>query len=386
MVMWFLVLLGFLVALLLVGLAAAQKLDRQRDEHLAVLNKLKESENRLRAIIESEPECVKLLDAEGRLIEINPAGLTLVDACCAEDVIGKSIYDTVSPEYLDIYKEQVRRVFAGESVAFEFRVITLRGREAWHQSHACPLRDANGKIIAYLSVTRDVTVHKQAEDQAQRHQTELARVARMSAIGEMATGIAHELNQPLAAIANFAKGSVRRLQADNLTHEETRSVLHDIGTQAERAGEVLRHIRDFARKRNSLPRLVYMNALIASAARLTEHEIRQHGVTIALDLNDSLPAVNADPIMVEQMLCNLIRNAVEAMTQAGSPQRRIVIRTYPSDAGGIEVEVSDSGPGMSEEVAQQVFDQFFSTKPEGMGMGLSISRSIIETYGGRLWL
>ncbi|MBI5862790.1 MAG: PAS domain-containing protein [Rhodocyclales bacterium] len=385
-VIWFWGVLGLLLVLLFVALAVVRKRDTRHAEFLALLAKLKESENRLRAIIEAEPECVKLLDAEGRIIEINPAGLALVDACCPEDVLGQSIYDTVAPEHIENYKEQVHRVFSGESVAFEYRVLTLGGREAWHQSHACPLRDANGKIIAYLSVTRDVTVHKQAEDQAQRHQTELARVARMSAIGEMATGIAHELNQPLAAIANFAKGSVRRLQAGNLTHEETHSVLHDIGTQAERAGEVLRHIRDFARKRNSLPRLVHMNALIASAVRLTEHEIRQHGVTIALDLNDSLPAINADPIMVEQMLCNLIRNAVEAMTQAGSTQRRIVIRTHPSDAGGIEVEVSDSGPGMSEEVAQQVFDQFFSTKPEGMGMGLSISRSIIETYGGRLWL
>jgi len=386
MAMWFLGLLGFLVALLLIALAAAQKLDKQRDEHLVVLGKLKESENRLRAIIESEPECVKLLDAEGRLLEINQAGLSLVDASCADDVIGKSIYDTVAPNYVDFYKDQVRRVFAGESVVFEFRVVTLRGRETWHQSHACPLRDANGKITAYLSVTRDISLNKQAEEQEQRHQAELARVARLSAIGEMATGIAHELNQPLAAIANFAKGSVRRLQAGNLTHAETHSVLDDIGTQAERAGEVLRHVRDFVRKRNSLPRPLQINTLIVSAARLTEHEMRQHGAAISLVLDDSLPTVNVDPIMVEQMLCNLIRNALEAMAQADSPQRKIVIHSRRAGDGSIEVETVDSGPGMAEDVAQRVFDQFFSTKPEGMGMGLSISRSIIETYGGRLWV
>lgn len=385
-VIWFWGLVGLLLVLLVIALAIVRKRDIRHDEFVSLLDRLKESENRLRAIIESEPECVKLLDAEGRLVEINPAGLSLVDACCLEDVIGKPIYDTVAPEYVDIYKEQVHRVFAGESVAFEFRVITLSGRETWHQSHACPLRDASGRIAAYLSVTRDISMRKQAEDQAQRHQAELARVARMSAIGEMATGIAHELNQPLAAIANFSRGSIRRLQADNLTHEEIRSVLDEISIQAERAGEVLRHVRDFARKRNSLPRPVQMNTLIASAARLTEHEVRQHGATILLELDDSLPAANVDPIMVEQMLCNLIRNAVEAMAQADSPQRRIVIRTCQSSDGCIEVETSDSGPGISEDIVQRVFDQFFSTKPEGMGMGLSISRSIIETYGGRLWV
>lgn len=385
-VIWFWGVLGLLLVLLFVALAVVRKRDTRHAEFLALLARLKESENRLRAIIEAEPECVKLLDAEGRIIEINPAGLALVDACCPEDVLGQSIYDTVAPEHIENYKQQVRRVFSGEAVVFEYRVLTLSGREAWHQSHACPLRDADGRIIAYLSVSRDITLHKKAREQEQRHQAELAGAARLSAIGEMATGIAHELNQPLAAITNFSRGSIRRLQAGNLTYDEIRSVLDEIATQAERAGEVLRHVRDFACQKNSFPRPVQMNTLIASAVHLMGHDIHQNGVTIALNLDEELPAVTADPVMIEQMLCNLIRNAVEAMTQANSPQRRIIIRSRRSDDGGIEVETSDSGPGMSQGVAQRVFDRFFSTKPDGMGMGLAISRSIVEAYGGRLWI
>lgn len=368
--LWFWGIVGLLLVIAFVAMTVAHRYDRRHGEIKELLDRLKESENRLRAIFEAEPECVKLLDGDGRVIEINPAGLALVDARCAADVVGKSIYDTVAPEFIDTYKAQVRRVFAGESVVFEYRVLTLSGREAWHQSHACPLRDAHGQIIAYLSVSRDISLRKQAEEQARRHQAELARVARLSAIGEMATAIAHELNQPLSAIANFARGSVRRLQDGNLNNADMRSVLAEIAAQSERAGEVLRHVRDFARKRNALPRPAQINELIGSAVRLTEQEVREHGAIIMLELANDLPAVEVDPIMVEQMLCILIRNAIEAMAQAGSPQRSIVIRSRRSAQDGIEVATIDSGPGMSEEVARQVFDQFFSTKPEGMGMGL----------------
>ena len=189
-----------------------QRVREKEAEHQGMLDRLQENENRLRAIIESEPECVKLQAADGTVLEINPAGLALVGAERPEDIIGRKIFTVVAPEYRDYYRENMRRVFEGESVVYEFKSITLKGRTAWMESHAVPLRDARGNIYALLGITRDITEHKWAEEQARRHQTELARVARLSTMGEMATGIAHELNQPLSAIANFARGCLRRLR------------------------------------------------------------------------------------------------------------------------------------------------------------------------------
>ncbi|MCF8183652.1 MAG: PAS domain S-box protein, partial [Polynucleobacter sp.] len=187
---------------------AERKISEKESNHESILDRLQENEYRLRTIIESEPECVKLQAEDGTVLEINPAGLRLVDANQPADIIGRKIYTVVAPEYIDIYRENMRRVFAGEAMVYEFRAITLKNRIAWMETHAAPLRDARGNIYALLGITRDITEHKQSEEQARRHQTELARVARLSTMGEMATGIAHELNQPLSAIANFARGCI----------------------------------------------------------------------------------------------------------------------------------------------------------------------------------
>jgi two-component system sensor kinase FixL len=194
-----------------------RRLDEKESRHETVLDRLQENEFRLRTIIESEPECVKLQAEDGTVLEINPAGLRLVDANQPADIIGRKIFSVVAPEYFDIYRENMRRVFAGEAVVYEFRAITLKNRVAWMETHAAPLRDARGNIYALLGITRDITEHKQAEEQARRHQTELARVARLSTMGEMATGIAHELNQPLSAIANFSRGCIRRLRSGGMS-------------------------------------------------------------------------------------------------------------------------------------------------------------------------
>lgn len=183
-----------LVVMLLRLREAEQRVRDKESQHQGILDRLQENEYRLRTIIESEPECVKLQAADGTVLEINPAGLRLLDAGRPEDIIGTKIYDVVAQEYKDIYRENMRRVFAGEAVVYEFKSITLKGRTAWMETHAVPLRDARGAVYALLGITRDITEHKWAEEQGRRHQTELARVARLSTMGEMATGLAHELN------------------------------------------------------------------------------------------------------------------------------------------------------------------------------------------------
>ncbi len=378
---------GALIGLAVMLLRLREAEQRARDKettHQAVLDRLQENEYRLRAIIESEPECVKLQAADGTVLEINPAGLKLVDAERPEDFIGKQIYCVVAPEHQVLYRENMQRVFSGEAVAYEFKLITLKGRTCWMETHAAPLRDARGTIYALLGITRDITEHKQAEEQARRHQTELARVARLSTMGEMATGLAHELNQPLSAIANFARGCIRRLRNGGADPSGLIEPLEEVCEQAERAGEIMRHVRDFVRKSEPRMSAVDINQVVRSVVKFSELEARQHNSIVSLDLAPAQPRVWADAIMIEQVICNLVRNAVEAMAEARSPRREVMIRTLPHGENAIEIEIVDTGPGIDGTVIDQVFDQFFTTKSEGVGMGLSISRSIVESHGGSI--
>jgi len=376
-----LIVLGVVVARLR---GAERKIEERESSHESVLDRLQENEYRLRTIIESEPECVKLQAEDGTVLEINPAGLRLVDANQPADLIGRKIYSVVAPEYIDIYRENMRRVFAGEAVVYEFRAITLKNRVAWMETHAAPLRDARGNIYALLGITRDITEHKQAEEQARRHQTELARVARLSTMGEMATGIAHELNQPLSAIANFSRGCIRRLRAGGMSPLELIEPLEEVCDQAERAGDILRHVRDFVRKSEPHLKPMDVNQIVRAVIKFTEHEARQQRTLVRLNLDPQLPKVAADAIMIEQVMVNLVRNAIEAMSEANSPRREIAIQTRLLESDSVEIEVADTGPGIDGSLIDQVFDQFFTTKPEGVGMGLAISRSIIESHGGRV--
>jgi two-component system sensor kinase FixL len=361
-----------------------RRLDEKESRHETVLDRLQENEFRLRTIIESEPECVKLQAEDGTVLEINPAGLRLVDANQPADIIGRKIFSVVAPEYFDIYRENMRRVFAGEAVVYEFRAITLKNRVAWMETHAAPLRDARGNIYALLGITRDITEHKQAEEQARRHQTELARVARLSTMGEMATGIAHELNQPLSAIANFSRGCIRRLRSGGMSPQELIVPLEEVCEQAERAGDILRHVRDFVRKREPRLKSLDVNQIVRAVVKFTEHEARHQCTHVRLNLDPLLPKVAADAIMIEQVIVNLVRNAIEAMTEVIPSRREIVIQTRLFESDSVEVEVADTGPGIEGGLIDQVFDQFFTTKPEGVGMGLAISRSIIESHGGKI--
>lgn len=364
--------------------AAQQRVLGQEAEYQQVLDRLKENDLRLRTIIETEPECVKLQTADGILLEINPAGLRLMGADQPEDIIGKLIYTIVAPEYLDMYQTNVRRVFDGEAVIYAFKATTLKGQVVWMETHAVPMRDARGNIYALLGITRDITEHRQAEEQARRHQSELARVARLSIMGEMATGIAHEVNQPLAAISNFARGCLRRLRSANVNPADLIEPLLEVCEQAERASEILRHVRDFVRKSELQMKPIDINLVVQAAVKFNDLEARQHDAVVRLELQAQLPPVQADAIMLEQVIGNLVRNAFEAMAEACSPLREVTVRTFAVNGHAIEIEVSDTGPGIDGTVIDHVFDQFFTTKKEGIGMGLSISRSIIESHGGRV--
>jgi signal transduction histidine kinase len=244
------------------------------------------------------------------------------------------------------------------------------------------LTAAADRTPAIIGIAMDITDQVHAEEQVRQHQSALAHVARLSTMGQMASAIAHELNQPLAAIAAYARGCTRMLQAGAENREELLDVLHKVAAQAKRAGEIIRHTRSFLRKETPQRQSTDVDELVRNAAELVAPEARQNHVTIKLLLSGKLPSVEVDPIQIEQVILNLARNAIEAM-EGG--ERQLTLRTTARDNGTVEVAVADTGPGLSPEVQSHLFESFFTTKPAGMGMGLSISRSIIEAHDGQLW-
>lgn len=229
-----------------------------------------------------------------------------------------------------------------------------------------------------------IAERKHAEHEARVLQTELAHVHRLSTMGEMATGLAHELNQPLAAITSYAQGCVQRLRSRKAKPEEMLDTMDKIAAEARRAGGIIRRVRGFVRKESPRWALVDANAAIRETADLLGAEAHRRGVTIKLDLADSLPMVMADTIQIQQTVLNLMRNGIEAMDENGSVPH-LTIRTSKNGSDAILVTVEDNGHGIPVETLEHIFDPFFTTKENGLGLGLPICSSIIEAHGGRLW-
>jgi C4-dicarboxylate-specific signal transduction histidine kinase len=243
-------------------------------------------------------------------------------------------------------------------------------------------------VVSGLSVyiAREMARQRVAQAQAllalQRHQTEVAHVLRVSALGEMAAQLAHELTQPLGAIANYAAGCRRRLEARPDVGPEIVEVVERISHEALRAGGIIRRMREFLQKSEPQREPVDVNELVREVAQLLDGEARERGVHVDLQLHEQLPRVEADGVEIEQVLVNLARNALEAMQDADRP--RLAIETRFGHADTVEVFVRDSGPGLPQGGAEAIFEPFYTTKPRGLGMGLAISRTIVELHGGTL--
>lgn len=249
-----------------------------------------------------------------------------------------------------------------------------------------PIRDEHGRATGAVVVFRDITERKNAAEEARQHQIELAHVARLSTMGEMASGIAHELNQPLSAISNYTRGSIRMLKSGKEgLREQLIEVMERVASQAERAGEIIRQLRRFIRKEEPERKRVDLNRLIRELVAFLQPELRKAGIALQLQLTDGLPRLWAHDIQLEQVLLNLTRNAIEAMQDVSGDQRRLLIRTSLGE-GGVELVVEDSGHGIGEALRETIFEPFVTTKEQGMGLGLSISRGIIEAHNGRLLL
>lgn len=273
---------------------------------------------------------------------------------------------------------------------FEFDVVHDDGRIFRMLGFSAPLPDSEGQPRGSVGAFVDITERRSAEERERRRLAEIAHVSRLSTLGEMISGLAHEINQPLAAASNFARACQRWPQTSGMPlPDDVKGLVQKILGQTERAGEIVKRLTTFVKKGVSTPAFVDVNILVRDVIALTKSCFypamkRDVETPLLTDLAPQLPPISVDPIQIEQVLVNLIRNAIEA-TQEARSSAPVTIRTMRI-SNAVQISVSDGGIGVASESTRDLFEPFFTTKPEGIGLGLSISRSIIENHGGRLWV
>lgn len=345
---------------------------------------LRESEENYRYTVELSPQLAWTADPDGSNIDFKRPFYDfpgLPDAQEAESWIDQHTHPEDRAYRRREWEISLR---SGRPLDAEFRFRRANGDYRWVRSRSWPRRDETGQIIRWYGVTEDVHDHKVAEQQLQRLQHELSQVARVSAMGTLATALAHELNQPLAAITNYMAGSKRLLANHGAgALPVLAEALEGAGKAAIQAGEIVRRMRDLVGKGEVRRQPVDLGALIHEVCRLSLGELRDRAVGLSLELGTGARTVLADRIQLQQVFTNLLHNAAEAME--GAPRRVVTITVAPHDAERLVVRIEDSGPGLPPEVRRHLFSPFVSTKVTGMGVGLSICRSIIEAHGGQLW-
>jgi signal transduction histidine kinase len=332
-----------------------------------------------RALARSDDRLIKVLEGlDAAVCVLDPAAdAVLYRNRRFESVFGDGAWSTGAQpirRLLDAERDPAVTAGDGSVIPFEGRWFLVQRRE---------LHWTDGRPVVLLSAT-DITARRIAEESSRVQQERLQATARLVTIGEIASSIAHELNQPLAAIGNYVSGSLRRLRA-GADPGTVVGALEQAGQQAERAGDIIRRVRDFLRSRESAYAPADLNAIVSRATALAAPEAERAGVELALHLDPSLATARADSVLIEQVVINLVRNAIDATRNASGRARLVEIATASADDGTLRVSVGDAGPGLTAEVAERLFEPFFTTKPDGLGLGLNICRSIVELHGGRVW-
>ena len=347
---------------------------------------LRTRENHLRSILDTVPDAMIVIDGHGIMQFFSSAAERLF-GYAEHEAIGRNV-SVLMPQpdsarhdgYLERYRSTGERHIIGIG-----RIVTGQRRDGTtFPMHLSIGEMQSGGELYFTGFVRDLTEQQQTQAQLQELQSELVHVSRLTAMGEMASALAHELNQPLAAISNYMKGSRRLLTGSaDPNAPKIESAMDRAAEQALRAGQIIRRLRDFVSRGESEKRVESLSKLIEEAGALGLAGAREQNVQLRFNLNPECDLVLADRVQIQQVLVNLFRNALEAMAQ--SPRRDLIVRNAKAADDLVEIEVSDTGSGFHDDVKPHLFQTFFTTKDTGMGVGLSISRSIIESHGGRMW-
>ncbi len=348
--------------------------------------KIRQSEEELRQLVDVIPQQVYVFDADWSPLFANQpereyAGLTLEEAK-SKEVFARKIH----PE--DLRKLEAireRALLEAAPCELEARIRGKDGQYRWFLIRDNPLRDEQGRVLRWYGTRTDITEWKNAQEALQQAQATLAHVTRLTTMGEMTASIAHEVNQPLSGIISNASACLRWLAGDSPDLEELREATRDIVRDGKRAGEVIARIRALTRRGAVTRERLDLNEIIREVLTLIGDETRGKSVIIRTQFADDLSTVAGDRVQLQQVVLNLVMNAIEAMSSVGERARELLISTRNFDTGHVQVTVEDSGIGLAPNTIDKIFNSFYTTKLGGMGMGLSICRSILQAHGGRLW-
>jgi len=344
---------------------------------------LQASEEKYRLLVENQTDLVVKLDQDSRLQFVSPSYCEMFSRRESE-LLNSDFHKQIHTSDRERVRREWKKLFTEPWTAqFEHRVMTATG-ERWLGWALKSLRDDSGEIVEIVGVGRDVTDRRTAEEQARQNLHTLAHAGRLQSMGEMASTLAHELNQPLTAILSFSQASQRVIRNQDYDQDELVFALERIAVNAKRAGDIISHMRSFIRKEEPRTESSDINRLIDETMDLVNSELLHLEIDVVLDLQESLPEVPVDPVQIQQVILNLVRNSMEAIDKHTGNERRITITTWIDSPGVIEVTITDTGPGLDAEIDDKIFTTFVTTKPEGMGIGLSICKSIVEAHGGQL--
>jgi two-component system sensor kinase FixL len=365
-----------------------EQLHRNRARATASTQHVLAREAHLQSILDTVPDAMVVIDERGIIQSFSSAAERLFGYTAAV-VVGKNVKILMPSPYReshDGYLERYLRTGKRRIIGIGRVVVGERkdGSTFPMELAVGEMRSSNQRF--FTGFIRDLTERQKTEARLQELQSELVRISRLTAMGEMASTLAHELNQPLSAIANYLKGSRRLLEdASDERSAMMSDALDKAGEQALRAGQIIRRLRDFVARGESERRIENLTKLIEEAGALALVGAKDQGIRVKFQFEPAIDLVLADKVQIQQVLLNLMRNAIEAMEQS-SQQRELVVTTAQGKDDMVTISVADTGSGITEETRSQLFQPFFTTKRNGMGVGLSISRTIVEAHGGEIWV